>query len=77
MATARARMLELSPLINATARLHFLAITPTGVIAGGRADITVQNDKSIIDFIADNESITLSDNDKKITVTANKKGITL
>jgi len=31
MTTARARMLELSPLTNTTARLHFLAITQTGV----------------------------------------------
>jgi hypothetical protein len=77
MPTARERMLELSPLTNTTARLHFLATTQSGGVVGGRADLTIKSESDIIDFIADNEHITTGQDASTVTLTADKKGITL
>lgn len=77
MATARERMLELSPLTNTTARLHFLAITQTGGTSGGRADLSILGDSTTSISTADSDSLDLEGGSSTITVSANKKGIKL
>jgi len=48
-----------------------------GSLAGGRADLSIQSESDIIQFTADNDKITTEQDHGTITLTQDKKGITL